>query len=129
MDPLPFPLDEYKDLSTDPGDDFWRYCNGAWYDSTPVPESRGVGGLYDPDPVGAEMKKNLFAEDPSLHRYRQLVDSAVRQRQGACAGRIRIIPPYGCEIRYAGVETVLPGFDREDSRCLPEQVAEVGLDE
>ena len=73
-DPLPFPLDEYKDFSTSPGDDFWRYCNGAWYDSTPTPESRGVGGLYDQDPVGTEMKRSLFAEDPSLHRYKQLVD-------------------------------------------------------
>ena len=73
-DPLPFPLDEYKDFSTSPGDDFWWYCNGAWYDSTPTPESGAVGGLFEQDFVGVEMNKSLFAEDPSLHRYKQLAD-------------------------------------------------------
>ena len=28
-DPLPFPMDAYKDWSVSPGDDFYMYCNGG----------------------------------------------------------------------------------------------------
>lgn len=41
VDDKPFNLDELKDKTTAPGDDFFRYCNGAWYDAAIVPDSTG----------------------------------------------------------------------------------------
>ena len=73
-DPLPFPMEENKDLLTSPGDDFWQYCNGSWYANTPKPESGAVGGLYQQNALCAEIEKSLFSEDPSLHRFQQLSD-------------------------------------------------------
>ena len=73
-DPMPFPMDEHKDLSTHPGDDFWQYCNGTWYANTPKPATGAVGGLYQQNALCDEISESLFAEDPSLHRYQQLMD-------------------------------------------------------
>ena len=74
-DPLPFPLDEKKDLSTQPGDDFWQYCNGTWYANTAKPAAGAVGGLYATEPVINEMVQNLVNEEPSLKRYYELKDN------------------------------------------------------
>lgn len=74
-DPLPFPLDENKDLSTHPGDDFWQYCNGAWNEKTPAPATGAVGGLYSTSTAMNERVDALVAEDPSLRRFYQLKDN------------------------------------------------------
>ena len=84
-DPMPFPMDEHKDLSVSPGDDFWQYCNGTWYANTPKPESGAVGGLYQQNALCAEIEKSLFTEDPSLHRYQQLMDELYANSQAARA--------------------------------------------
>jgi hypothetical protein len=49
-DPYPYP-DEYtanKDLSMQPGDSFFDYCNGTWLKNNPVPQdpAKNLGGLY-----------------------------------------------------------------------------------
>ena len=51
VDPLPYPqeLETNKDLSVDPGDSLFDYCNGAWLRTQPIPEAAAVGGLYDVD--------------------------------------------------------------------------------
>ena len=38
-DPLPYPADytARKDLSVDPGDSFFDYCNGTWLKNHPIP--------------------------------------------------------------------------------------------
>ena len=64
-DPLPFPQDKNKDLSTHPGDDFWQYCNGGWDAITAKPATGAVGGLYDAAPVIKEMEDSLVNQDPS----------------------------------------------------------------
>lgn len=74
-DPMPFPLDENKDLSTHPGDDFWQYCNGAWNEKTPTPATGAVGGMYSASPVMDERVDALVAEDPSLRRFFELKDN------------------------------------------------------
>ena len=33
------------DLATKPGDDFFRYCNGAWYNRTAIPRDRDTNGI------------------------------------------------------------------------------------
>lgn len=36
-----------RDESIDPGDDFFRYANGAWLDSTSIPTDRNRWGMFD----------------------------------------------------------------------------------
>lgn len=38
---------EYMDTDTKPGDDFFRYVNGAWYDKTEIPDDRTRWGSFD----------------------------------------------------------------------------------
>lgn len=83
VDPLPFPMDANKDLSVDPGDDFFRYCNGAWQDKTPVPAKDAVGGLYSIAPVMDQMVQNTIDGDPSLTRFFQLMDEFYGHREAA----------------------------------------------
>ena len=83
VDPLPFPMDANKDLSVAPGDDFFRYCNGAWQDKTPVPEKDAVGGLYSITPVMDQMVQTTIENDPSLKRYYQLVDEIYGHKEAA----------------------------------------------
>lgn len=83
VDPLPFPMDANKDLSVDPGDDFFRYCNGAWQDKTPTPAKDAVGGLYSITPVMDQMVQNTIDSDPSLKRYYQLLDEIFGHREAA----------------------------------------------
>ncbi len=43
---------EYMDLSVNPGDDFFRYVNGTWFDNTEIPDDRTRWGSFD------ELRKN-----------------------------------------------------------------------
>lgn len=74
VDPLPFPMDNNKDLSVAPGDDFFQYCNGTWLAQTPTPETGTVGGLLSTEPIIKQMVKDITDTDPSLKRYYQLID-------------------------------------------------------
>lgn len=38
---------EYMDLSVNPGDDFFRFVNGTWYDNTEIPNDRTRWGSFD----------------------------------------------------------------------------------
>ena len=84
-DPLPFLLDGNKDLSTQPGDDFWQYCNGAWDAKTPVPATDAVGGMYDMKGVMDQMVAATISEDPSLKRFFQLSDELYANSDAADA--------------------------------------------
>ena len=48
-DPLPLPeeMAGNKDLSVDPGDSFYDYCNGNWLKNNPIPATGSSGGIYD----------------------------------------------------------------------------------
>lgn len=74
VDTLPFPPEAGKDVTVDPGDDFWQYCNGTWDKNTPTPATGGVGTLYSAFPAMDQRVDELVAEDPSLHQFFQLSD-------------------------------------------------------
>ena len=38
---------DYMDVSRDPMNDFYHYCNGKWLDQTPIPEDRARYGAFD----------------------------------------------------------------------------------
>ncbi len=47
MDPLPQTLDlAHLDRSVDPGDDFYRFANGNWLASNPIPAEYGAWGAF-----------------------------------------------------------------------------------
>lgn len=73
-DPLPFPIDVNKDLSTSPGDDFWQYCNGGWYEQASTPSTGAIGGMYDQSITIDKMVQTVTNEDPSLKQFFQLSD-------------------------------------------------------
>lgn len=72
VDTLPFPPDVGKDLSVDPGDDFWEYCNGTWEKNTPAPATGGTGTIYGAFPAMDQMVSQVVTENPSLNRLFQL---------------------------------------------------------
>src|SRR5690554_2510644 len=38
---------EYMDQSVKPGDDFFRYVNGSWFDKAQIPDDRNRWGSFD----------------------------------------------------------------------------------
>ena len=94
-DTLPFPLDGDKDSATDPGDDFWQYCNGAWYAQAPTPPVGGaVGGMYDQAISINEMVQTISNEDPSLKRYFKLSDELYAHSDEATAYLMALMAKY-----------------------------------
>ena len=77
-DPLPFPA-EYtacKDLSVDPGDSFFDYCNGTWLKNHPIPApDKVIGGLYDADAAMVERVEILKITVPDIGRFFALIDA------------------------------------------------------
>ena len=83
IDPLPFPPDAGKDLSVNPGDDFWQYCNGTWDKGTPTPATGAVGTMYNAFPAMEQKVDEIIAGDPSLRHYFQLSDELYANAQEA----------------------------------------------
>lgn len=73
-DPLPFPMDANKDLSTTPGDDFFQYCNGGWLSKQGAVESGAIGGLYDASPYMEQRIQTLRNEDPTVKHFFNMVE-------------------------------------------------------
>ncbi|MBR4809159.1 MAG: M13 family metallopeptidase [Bacteroidales bacterium] len=93
-DDLPFPIDVNRDLTTDPGDDFWQYCNGDWYAKTATPATGAVGGMYDQSISINEMVETIKKEDPSLKRYYQLSDELYAHSDEAMAYLMELVAKY-----------------------------------
>ena len=76
-DPLPLPagMAENKDLSVDPGDSFYDYCNGSWIKKTPIPATGATGGLYDQVPEMEKRVEQLKAENADIRRMYELLDA------------------------------------------------------
>lgn len=68
-DPLPFPMDAYKDRSVSPGDDFYMYCNGGWIAENPVPEGASESSIYiDGETMNKKRYDEMMAEEPLFKR-------------------------------------------------------------
>ena len=75
-DPLPLPeeMEKAKDVSVDPGDDFYQYCNGTWLKNTPVPASGATGGLYAQEPAMQKRVEELKSSVPDISRFYALME-------------------------------------------------------
>ena len=72
-DPYPYP-EEYKankDLSVQPGDSFFDYCNGTWLKNNPIPEdpSKNIGGLYAAREAMEVRVQELQKTVPDISRF------------------------------------------------------------
>ena len=77
-DPYPYP-DEYtanKDLSVNPGDSFYDYCNGMWLKKNPIPDdfTKNLGGIYATKGAMEERVQELTKSVPDISRFYTLMD-------------------------------------------------------
>ena len=93
-DTMPFPIEENRDTATDPGDDFWQYCNGGWYAQTATPATGAVGGMYDQSISINAMVETIKNEDPSLKRFFQLGDELYEHSDAATAYLMALMAKY-----------------------------------
>jgi putative endopeptidase len=91
------PARGYMDASVKPCEDFFRYCNGAWYDTVSIPAAyTGVGAGREMNDRNQETLRQVLEEaaaqrgtekDPTLRKlgdlYATLMDSARTDREGA----------------------------------------------
>ena len=77
-DPYPYP-DEYtvnKDLSVNPGDSFYDYCNGSWLKKNPIPDdfTKNLGGIYATKGAMEERVQELTKSVPDISHFFTLTD-------------------------------------------------------
>jgi predicted metalloendopeptidase len=68
-----------KDVSVDPGDSFFDYCNGAWLKKQDPHPARNIGGLYDGEIVMQQRVEQLKQTVPDIGRFYQLLDNIYTQ--------------------------------------------------
>ena len=77
-DPYPYPKDytDNKDLSVNPGDSFFDYCNGTWLKKNPIPAdpTKNLGGLYAAEAVMNERIEQLKRDVPDMGKFFALMD-------------------------------------------------------
>lgn len=78
IDPYPYP-EEYianKDLSVDPGDSFFDYCNGTWLKNNPIPAdpTKNLGGLYAANDAMIERVEQLKKSVPDIGKFYTMMD-------------------------------------------------------
>ena len=91
------PVRGYMDVKVAPCQDFFRYCNGAWFDSVAIPAAyTGVGAGREMNDRNQDVLRQVLEQtaarvatekDPSLRKlgalYVTLMDSARADREGA----------------------------------------------
>ena len=84
-DSLPFPMDENKDTSVDPGNDFFQYCNGAWLAKQGDVAKGAIGGLYSAQPVMDQRVEELRSSDPTIGRFFDMMENMYAQPEASQA--------------------------------------------
>jgi putative endopeptidase len=105
-----------RDLSVRPGDDFFSYVNGAWVDSTTIPEDRVAWGTFD------------ILIEKAERDVRAIIDEAVRERGPEGSNRRKIADFYSAyvdtdAIDAAGLTPVRGDLDRIAAAATHEDVA------
>lgn len=94
---------DFMDRSVKPGDDFFRFVNGTWYDQTEIPADRTRWGSFDElrQKTDDDMKVILQEalnnpaysansdQGKALNLYRSIMDTVTRDKQG-----IKPLQPY-----------------------------------
>lgn len=84
------------DLTVDPGDDFYEYANGGWFDKVEIPSDKGAYGVFDEltdvttgqllgllDDLSASDELTPGSdEEKAVELFAQGIDTATRDAQG-----------------------------------------------
>jgi len=66
---------EYMDTVVKPGDDFFRYVNGLWYDKTEIPADKSTWGSFDELAQNTDLDVlNILKEAAKSNKYGDLTD-------------------------------------------------------
>jgi putative endopeptidase len=68
--PLPDPVSVNRDLSANPGDDFFTYANGGWLKAHPIPASESSWG------IGNEVREEIYTRLRSINERSAKVTAA-----------------------------------------------------
>ncbi len=68
-----------KDVSVDPGDSFFDYCNGAWLKKQDPHPARTIGGIYDGEIVMQQRVEQMKKTVPDIGRFYELLDNIYSQ--------------------------------------------------
>lgn len=111
VDPFPFHLDDKKDRSVAPGDDFYQYCCGAWLAQTPKPDFTPVGGLYSASPVMDERLEQLIQKNPQVGCFFNMMADALHHEDASLRyineKRDAIVAPKSLEEAYRMIGKML----------------------
>ncbi|AJA68524.1 MULTISPECIES: M13 family metallopeptidase [Myroides] len=120
---------EYMDKNVKPGDDFFRYVNGAWYDKTEIPNDRTRWGSFD------ELRQNT--DKDALAILREAAEDSKLDPKSDQAKAVAVFQTYLDEAKRneLGVAPLKPYLDKinaiktpEDAtKLINELVAEGGL--
>src|SRR5580700_8278017 len=81
------------DPAVKPGDNFFRYCNGAWLARTEIPADRGSVGAF------------LTLRDKSDQRVKELVEDAAKANAAPGTNTRKIADLFHSYMDEAGIET------------------------
>jgi len=109
----------YMDTTTTPNEDFFRYVNGTWLDSTEIPDDRTRWGSFDElrqrtdEDALALLKKEAESEsldgstDPgkAVFLYKSIMDTVTRNKQG-----VEPVKPYLAKIDAIETKEDLQNF-------------------
>ena len=77
-DPYPYPADytANKDLSVNPGDSFYDYCNGTWLKNHPISDdpNKTLGGIYAAKEAMEERVEEVKKSVPDISHFFTLTD-------------------------------------------------------
>ncbi|TDS65225.1 M13 family metallopeptidase [Myroides indicus] len=108
---------EYMDQSVKPGDDFFRYVNGAWYDKTEIPDDRTRWGSFD------ELRQNT--DHDALAILKQAAANHNLDSKSDQAKAVAIFETYLDEAKRneLGVEPLKPYLEKIYAIKTPEDVS------
>ena len=114
-DPYPYPesYTQNKDLTVNPGDSFYDYCNGSWLASHPIPTdpNKNLGGIYEGGDVMAERVEQLKSRVPDIGQYYSLMDRMYGHSEEARAyieaQKAKITKPENKEEAYRAIGRML----------------------
>ncbi len=100
-DDKPCNLDALKDKTTSPGDDFYHYCNGNWYDNVVIPEGKTrCGFMQDEQYLATQTLLNEQRTNPTLPLFKTLKSDFERRAETK-------------ESDYALIRSYLDDIDRQ----------------
>lgn len=72
-DHLPWPISEYMDLTVRPGDNFYMYCNGTYWNNTEVDKEHVIKGLTSTEMSEALNKMIANHRDPAFTQLKAML--------------------------------------------------------